>query len=626
MRTNVLSTLLLCNLAIAAAGPDVYAQQRRPDRPGSPPPFANPASPAGGAVAPPAAAAPPAGQPDAGAKPGAPAPFGAPGTTAVGDTQNLQQFEPGVDFRPRGEGDKVSFSLEDADLPELVRVIGELTGKRFIFGGKVKNIKATVFSPQKVTVAEAYQAFLSILEANGLTVVPHGRFYKIVDSPDAKMGAPVFVAGQAATGEDRYITRLHRVRNASADDIANVLGHFKSKDGDITVYGPGNLLIITDTGANIQRMMRILEDVDVGGIGDQIWIEPIHYAIASDVASRLNEVFDLKGGSAPAPGAKPGAGAATTSDVHVTKILADDRSNSIVIIGTERSYLRILEFIKRLDIPHSGEGEIHVLPLQHADAVELAKTLNEIVTGAAQGTSAAPKPGTTPLTIFESGVKVSADKATNAIVVTSSLRDYANLRTVIDRLDQPRRQVFIEAVIMDLTIDRENQLGVAFHAGDITNSSAGQTLYYGGLNPFRSIGIPNPTDSSLNAFAFGIRGPALSGSENLLGTGISIPAFGVLINALSQTNDADILSTPHILATDNIPAEINVGQNIPLQTNVGGVSSLAGLGGASGASALGALGGLGLGGFGTAPRQDIGTKVKIVPHLNDSDEVRLEVQ
>jgi general secretion pathway protein D len=616
MRTNVLSTVLLCNLAIAAAGLEASAQLRvRPDKmQGNLPPGATGSPPAA-----PAAAPGPAGAADPNAKPGA-----APNGSNVADTAGLTQFEPGVDFKPRAEGDKVSFSLEDADLPELVRVIGELTGKRFIFGGKVRNIKATVFSPQKVTVAEAYQAFLSILEANGLTVVPHGRFYKIVDSPDAKMGAPVFVAGQAATVEERYITRIHRVRNASADDIANVLGHFKSKDGDITVYGPGNLLIITDTGSNIQRMMRILEDVDVGGVGDQIWIEPIHYGIASDVASRLNEVFDLKAGAGAAAPAKPGDKGPGGSDVHVTKIIADDRSNSVVVIGTERAYLRILEFIKRLDVPHSGEGEIHVLPLQHADAVELSKTLNEIVTGAAAGTGAPPKPGSTQLTVFESGVKVSADKATNAIVVTSSLRDFANLRTVIDRLDQPRRQVFIEAVIMDLTIDRENQFGVSFHAGDISNSSAGQTLYYGGLNPFRTIGLP-PTDGSLNAFAFGVRGPALAGSENLLGTGISIPAFGVLINALASTNDADILSTPHILATDNIPAEINVGQNIPLQTNVGGgLSSLAGLSGAAGAGALGALGGLSS--FGTAPRQDIGTKVKITPHLNDSDEVRLEVQ
>jgi general secretion pathway protein D len=486
-------------------------------------------------------------------------------------------------------------------------------------------------------VAEAYQAFLSILEANGLTVVPHGRFYKIIDSPDAKMGAPVTVAGQAGTNEDRFITRIHRLRNVSAEEAGNVLGHFKSKDGDITVYGPGNILIVTDTGANIERMMRILEDVDVGGIGDQIWIEPVHYGIASDIASRLDEVFDLKGG-APAggkPGDKPGS--TLGSDLHVAKILPDDRSNSLVIIATERAYLRILEFIKRLDVPmRTGEGEIHVIALQHADATELAKTLNDIVTGAAAAGGGAPPPGkgpSTPLAIFESGVKVSFDKATNSIVVTSSLRDFANLRTVIDKLDQPRRQVFIEAVIMDLTIDRENQLGVAFNGGYQTpgptgDQISGNTLYYGGLNPFRSILLPSPTDATLNAFALGIRGPGLNGSENLLGTGFSIPAFGVLINALASTNDADILSTPHILATDNIPAEINVGQNIPLQTNAGGIGTIPGLapGAAGGAAgALGGLAGLGFGGFGTAPRQDIGTKVKIVPHLNDSDEVRLEV-
>ncbi len=356
--------------------------------------------------------------------------------------------------------------------------------------------------------------------------------------------------------------------------------------------------------------------------------------MASDIAQRLDEVFDLKGGASPARAeAKPGAAAGSSSDLHIAKILPDDRSNSLVIISTERAYLRILEFIKRLDVPmRTGEGEIHVLQLEHADATELVKTLNEIVTGAAAaggGGGVAPgKPGATPLAIFESGVKVSADKATNSIVVTSSLRDFANLRAVIDKLDQPRRQVFIEAVIMDLTIQRQNQLNINFHGGDIENgpTSAGQTLLFGGLNPLNTILLPTP--DQLNAFAFGIRGPGLSGSENLLGTGFSIPAFGVLMNALASTNDADILSTPHILATDNVPAEINVGQNIPLQTNVGG--GFPGLGGATGApGAAGALGGLGaLGGFGfggAAPRQDIGTKVKIVPHLNQSDEVRLEV-
>jgi general secretion pathway protein D len=347
-------------------------------------------------------------------------------------------------------------------------------------------------------------------------------------------------------------------------------------------------------------------------------------------------VFDVKASATTKPGeSKTGGGPSVGGDVHVSKILSDDRSNSLVIIATERAYLRILEFVKRLDVPANiAGGEIHVVMLQHADAVELGKTLNDIISSAQAAGGAAPTggkgtTGNSPLEIFESRVKVTSDKATNSIVITSSLRDFANLRTVIDQLDQPRRQVFIEAVIMDLTIDRENQFGMAFNGGAAPSttigSTAGQTLLYGGLNPFRSILLPSPTDSTLNAFALGIRGPGLPGSENLLGTGFSIPAFGILINALASTNDADILSTPHILATDNIPAEINVGQNIPLQTNSAGFGGIPGLGGASGAAgALGALGSLS-GGGGIAPRQDIGTKIKITPHLNDSDEVRLEV-
>jgi general secretion pathway protein D len=533
---------------------------------------------------------------------------------ALGQTPS-PRFDSDAPHEPPSEGSLVAFSLEDADLPDLVRVISELTGKRFIFGGKVHGIKVTVFSPQKVTIAEAYQAFLSILDANGLTIIPHGRFYKIVDSPDARSTAPVYVAGQPVPSDERYVTRLHRVRYGAAEDFAAVLGHLKSKDGDIVVYGPGNLLIITDTGSNLQRMVRVLEDMDIGGVGNQVWIEPIHYAASSDMAARLGEAFDIRpGGSGGGKEKGPAGTSALGATAPVTKIVSDDRSNSLVIVATEPGYLRVLEFIKRLDLPSGADaGEVHVLGLQHADALDLAKSLNEIIVGATSAGAGAPGRGGPgggggALEILESKVKVSADKATNSIIITASIRDFARLRTVVDTLDMPRRQVFIEAVIMDMTVDRENQLGMSYHLAD----SANQSILYGGLNPFRTILLPSSTDTTLNGFALGVRGPGVPGTENLLGTGISIPAFGVLITALASTNDSDTLATPHILATDNVPAEINVGQNIPLQTNSGASSST-----------LSALGGLG--GGTTAPRQDIGTKIKIVPHLNDSNEVRLEV-
>lgn len=650
--------------SIASAQPrlkdrlNVPGLQRRLD---AGPRLAAPASPASaaptdaGETAPAAPTPPPTPTPTPAPTPGAASGVKVTGTTAQNtksqaDTSGLAQFENSLEFEPRNPNYRVAFSLEEADLTELVRVIAQLTGKRFIFGGKVKNIKASVYSPQKVTVAEAYQAFLSILETNGLTVVPHGRFLKIIETSAATTsGTPIYGAAQGAPTEDRYVTRMHRLGHISADDAANVLGKFKSKEADITVYGPGNMVIITDTGSNIRRMMSILEEIDVGSSGDQIFIEPIHYAAASDVEKRINDLFDVKSGSSASGGgggAPPKQGAAgggasgatpSTGDVHVAKIVSDDRSNSLVIVATERAYLRILELIKRIDIPPTGEGEIHVLPLQHADATELVKTLNDIVGGAAAtapdqggggrrgGAAQAAGGSGPPAGIFEGGVKVSADKATNSIVVTSSLRDYGSLRAVIDRLDQARRQVFIEAVIMDLQLKRSDSFGVSFHGGaPFTTDTDNDSLIFGG-NKITNTITPVPADpDALQGFALGIRGPGISGSQNFLGTGISIPAFGTFIQALAKTGDSDLLSTPHILALDNEDAEINVGDNIPLQTNA--VSAFPGLTGATGAAATSALGGLG-GGFGSfgSPRQDVGTKIKIKPHLNDSNEVRLDI-
>ena len=298
----------------------------------------------------------------------------------------------------------------------------------------------------------------------------------------------------------------------------------------------------------------------------------------------------------------------------------------------------------------TGEGEIRVSPLQYAACKDLSQTLNQILGtsaggggsarpgGAAGGTGAtgARTPGAAGAgvdEVFEGRIRVTCDEATNSLVTTSSVRDYAQLRNVIDKLDHPRRQVFIEAVIMDVSVDRSTDVGLGYHGGaPFTTLNQKDSAVFGGFNPATSAisGLP----ANLEALAVGVRGPAIDGAENLFGTGISIPALGVVMHALAKDGDSNVLATPHILATDNVPAEISIGQNIPLQTNIGGgLSSLAGLaGGASGAAgglgALGALGGLGGlgGGLGfQAPRQDIGTKIKVTPHVNDSDQVRLEL-
>lgn len=574
-----------------------------------------------------------------GPPPGSATPFGNAPTIGEDPMAAVKQGPKEIDFKPKNTGLMVSFNLEEADLNELVKAISNITGRRFIYGGKVRQIKATVYSPDKVTIGEAYSAFLSILETNGLTVIPHGRFLKIIESPGvASQTTPIYGQGNPVPNEDRFITRLYRVSNVDPTEAANVLAKFKSKDGDITVHPGGSLLILTDTGTNVQRMMRILEDVDVGGAGDQIWFESIHYASAGDIATKLGEILDLrtstgKGGKGGTGGGGPGA-----------RIIADDRTNSLVITANNGDYLRLLELIKRIDVPQSGEGQMHVLPLQHAGCKDLSGTLNQILggssggggggaTGRRPGAQAAPVPGSTD-DIFEGQVKITCDEGSNKLVVTSSLRDYAALRNVIDQLDQPRRQVFIEAVIMDVNVNRTNDLGVRWHLGYPVDTpgikGAGeQGILYGGNDAVTSIGAPFSIADQLGALAVGVRGPSITSSSNLLGTGITIPAFGVVMNALATDNDSNVLATPHILATDNVPASIEIGQNIPLQTNVGGLSSLAGLAGGAGganAGAAGLAGGLlgGLGGF-SAPRQDVGTKIEVTPHVNDSDQVRLEI-
>jgi general secretion pathway protein D len=606
-------------LAMAAAAP--ASAQPAPPRGG--PVLRTPGQKAEPPTTPPARPGPPVGAPPAGAPPA-----GAPPEDGGDDPlSSVKQGVKEIEFKPKPGGYKVSFNLDEADLPELVKAISNITGRRFIYGGKLRQIKATVYAPEKVTVAEAYSAFLSILAANDLTVIPHGRFLKIVETPGAVTETtPIYGTAAPVPAEDRFVTRMYRLNHIDANDAGSVLNKFKSKDGDITVYPQGNLLIVTDTGSNIDRMLRIVEEIDTGGAGDQLWVQPVHYGSAAEVATKLNEIVD----PSKSGGGKGGKGAAGGA-----RIIADDRTNSLVITASEPDYLRVLGILKRLDVPQTGEGQIHVLPLQHAGCKELSATLNQILGGGGGGAaggktpgrSAPPTPGSTE-EIFEGQVKVTCDEASNKLVVTSSLRDYAQLRSVIDELDMPRRQVFIEAVIMDVNVNRTLDLGVAYHLGAPFDTSEGQAVAYGGNKILTSLaGLPD--QNKLGALALGVRGPDIEGTNNILGTGVSIPGFGVVLHALATDGDSNVLATPHILATDNVPAEISIGQNIPLQTNVGGgnLGSLASLAGGQAAGAAGALGGLlgGLGGGFSAPRQDVGTKIKVVPHVNDSDQVRLEL-
>jgi general secretion pathway protein D len=566
----------------------------------------------------------------------------------VGEGQEMPRFETGIEFKPTPPGARITFNLEDAELTDLVRLISSITGKAFIIPNKARQIKATVFAPEKVTAAEAYRAFLSILELNGMAVVPSGRYLKIVESQGVEAKTIPLLVDQDVPAEDRFMTHLFRVNFVGAEDMANLLMRFKSPEGNVTAYAPTNTLIMTDTGNNIRRMLRITQAIDVERGGEQLWIEPIHHANATELSTRLAEIFPVEkvkpGQPAPPPMPKPNAVGSANGNFRVTNLLPDERTNSLIIMATEAAYLRILELIRHLDVPLDGEGGIHVHYLQHGDSEEIAKTLTTLI-GGSSNRAAKNAPNTTASTVFEGTIAVTSHKQTNSLVITSSLHDYGALKKVIDRLDSQRRQVFIEAVVVNLDVQKKRSLGVSYFSGvpdvpvdnalGVAGFQAGSAL--AGAATGSATGISTLAGAvsaaggadALTGLALGVQGPAINAA------GLSIPSFGVALTALASAGDSDVLATPHLLALNNEEAEINIGQNVPLQSSVpGGLGGLGGLGalaggiGATGAGAaggLGALGGLGMGGFGTVPRGDVGTRIRVTPHINESDEIRLDI-
>ncbi len=561
-----------------------------------------------------------------------------------------------IEYKKPKRGTRFSFNLVDAELIELIKIIGNITGKSFILGGKVPNVKATIYAPTKITATEAYHAFLSVLQVNGLTIVPAGRYLKIQAVGGATSQNTPIMAKGAVPGRDQFITHLHQLKNVSSEEIAALLDRFKSADGDITVYTPTNMLIITDYGTSIRRLVKLIKLLDVPGIGEKIWIEPVNYASAQELADRIIEIFDISAGTTPSAKKKPtkkatkrskkraaaakpketGASVygADSDGMKISKIIADERTNSLIIVASETSYLRILELVKILDVPIAGEGTIHVHKLQHADAEEISKTLSNLSKQGGRSTAAKKgKAGSEAASLFEGDMQISADQATNSLVIVSSLRDYMSLKAVIDALDTMQRQVFVEAVIMEVSLDKNRDLGIGVHGGNIIGSGDDQSLVYGSSQPGQDSNSFTQVFSvpMLSGLAAGLSGPELEGSEDLIG--MSIPAFGVALHALQTNSDVNVLSTPNILATDNVEATIQVGENVPVQQGFNGSSMLGSLAGRTGVDSstanLGALGGM-LGGYGGMMgggigRQNVGITLKVTPQINDDNQVRLEI-
>jgi general secretion pathway protein D len=577
---------------------------------------------------------------------------GAPGSASGGAVIGEKDFNSCKKF-PSGKR-IVKLNLKpDTELGDLISWISSITCKQFLLPGTIpaNSKKVTIVAPELITPEEAYRLFLGALDSVGLTVQPSGKVLRIIETVKAK-SAPIPLYGEDSDVpmNESYVTRLIRVENADPNEVAQVLGRLKGEQGDVIVYAPQGALIVTDLSSNIARMMAILKQIDQPGSGEKVWIIGIKNTSAIDMAQKLGEIFQVaklggKGGATT--GTPPPAGTPTrpkpgdlTAEMMISKIIPDERSNQLIVIASERAYARVLTLVKKLDVPiEGGDGRIHVYYCENANCDELAQTIGAVtgvvVTGAGSSRSrsssrnSTPTPTPTPsggngqpLTgpnlLFEGEVRLNFDRPTNSLIIVSSLKDYQALRRVIELLDSPRKQVFVEGMILEVTLDKERDLGASWHGilPEMFGMSS-PSLIVGGLNPANTL---QPTNALGDTMLAGILGPVLTSAEAQgLGTAatstVDIPSFGVLIKALQTNSDVDVLSNPHLLIMNNEDGEISVGQKIPFP-----VSTL-GLG-----TGTGTPGTLGLGNlFPQVQRENVALEIKLTPHVNEHDIIRLEV-
>jgi general secretion pathway protein D len=494
---------------------------------------------------------------------------------------------------------KVTMDFNDVDIKDFIKVISKITGKDFILGQNVSG-KVTIISPTPVSIDEAWKIFESVLQVNQLTTVGTGNVIKIMSLRDAK-GADIstYLGRRPEQTSDVYITQVVPLHYITANDMANVLRPFLSSFGNIQPYDPTNTLIITESASNIDRLLKIVRELDTDINRQTIQVIRLKYATAQSIANIISNLYS--GQTKPAFGFIRQAQA--PQNQQPIKVLSDDRTNSIIVVATADEIASIEALIQKLDVPVAGEGQIHVYYLKNANAEKLASTLATLAGGNAPsmpGQAAQHGPAVAQLS---GGVKISADPATNSLIIISNPQDYQVIKNVIQQLDIRRRQVYVQAVIAELSLNGSKQLGVDLNA--IPNLYSGGTNVGAVSNMGAGSQILPTTTSPLGPFSqSGISMGVINGTITL--NGVTYPNIVAFINALETNSEANVLSTPNILATDNEPAEIMVGENVPIPTG----------------QAIGQISGY------TqtfVQRQDVGLKLKITPQINAGDYVRLKL-
>ncbi|HBG05865.1 MAG: type II secretion system protein GspD [Geobacteraceae bacterium GWC2_58_44] len=476
----------------------------------------------------------------------------------------------------------VVLNFTEVDIATMVKFISDLTGKNFIMDDRVKG-KISVFSPAKLSNEEAYNVFTSVLELKGFTVVSAGKVLKIVPTGTAKQsGMKVLSEGEKAAVNDTYQARVIPLDHVSPQDAVTFLQPLVSKDGHISAFGAANMILVVDSALNMPKILEILKHIDTDQVREGAELVFLKNAGAESVAALIRDWFS---GKATKPGQPAQAGAAA--------VVADTRLNALIIFGSDKDKQDVKTLISMIDVvPPTTSSKVNVYYLENAEAAEVAKVLEGLVKGTSAATPGAAIP---QQALFEGGkLSITPDKATNSLVIVASPNDYQNLVQVIQKLDRRNKQVFVQAMIAEVSLNKARELGVQW--GFVGAASSGSVSTAASFDPFGSFASLVSSLSPLGA-----AGLSLSN----LGAFSSAANFPVVLQALQTNGALNVLSTPNIMTSDNKEAEIFVGENVPFLSGTNLTST-----GLSQQS---------------IERKDTGIILKIKPQISEGDYIKLDI-
>ncbi|MBN1908016.1 MAG: type II secretion system secretin GspD [Deltaproteobacteria bacterium] len=490
--------------------------------------------------------------------------------------------------REKDDSRLISIDFDNVDINLLIKFISELTDKNFLVDPNVKG-KVTIISPSKISVDEAYRVFESVLEVHGFTTVPSGSVTKIVSLTEARSKNIDTVFGdENVRAEDKLVTQIIPLKYANPKELEAVFKPLISKGSVMVSYDPTGMLILTETKSNISRLLKIIEVLDVPGTGEMITVIPLKNASAQTMATSIGTVFRSNTGTAKR----------TAASIAASQIIAvpDERMNAIILLASEVDTLKVKGLIDLLDreIPR-GDGGIHVYPLQNADAEEMSKTLMSIPK---ETPKQGEQKGTAP--VLSKDIQIVSDKATNSLIITAEKADYLILENVIHELDRPRSMVYIEALIMEVSMSNKLEIGVQWQVGDVGDNASVYSASNPGVNNFPSLN----SDGSVSlptGLTYGVLGNTIK-----IG-GIDFADIGAVLRAYANDSDVQIHSWPQIMTLDNEEASLSVIDNVPYITRRDENTST------------------GTTGYSNYDFKDVGVKLTITPQINQERFVRLKI-